>query len=99
MEIAMLLRRAVLSVLLMAGLGAGALAADTGAMFRGGAAHLGVYPGRAIGGAPVLRWKFQTGGKVVASPAVADGVAYVGSADGAFYAIDMAGGGLKWKFQ
>jgi eukaryotic-like serine/threonine-protein kinase len=35
---------------------------------------------------------------VVSSPAVVDGVAYVGSTDGNFYAVDVGTGTLKWKF-
>ena len=33
------------------------------------------------------RWRFETGGEVWSSPAVVDGVLYVGSADGYVYAI------------
>src|SRR5689334_16985337 len=36
------------------------------------------------------RWKYQTGGIVDSSPAVADGVVYVGSADHFVYAIQAA---------
>jgi len=36
---------------------------------------------------------------VHASPAVADGVVYVGSWDSYFYALDAEGGALKWKFK
>jgi polyvinyl alcohol dehydrogenase (cytochrome) len=44
-------------------------------------------------------WTFPTGDAVTASPAVVDGVVYVGSWDGYFYAIDAASGQLKWKIQ
>jgi glucose dehydrogenase len=46
-----------------------------------------------------LRWTFVTGDAVTASPAVVDGVVYVGAWDGFFYALDAATGALKWKFQ
>jgi len=44
-------------------------------------------------------WDFATGDVVSASPAVVNGVVYVGSWDGFFYALDAATGTLKWKFQ
>ncbi len=44
-------------------------------------------------------WKRATGGPVPATPAVADGIVYVGSYDGKFYAFDARTGGLKWKFK
>jgi outer membrane protein assembly factor BamB len=47
----------------------------------------------------VLQWKFATGDVVHASPAVAQGVVYVGSYDGRFYAIDATSGQQKWVFQ
>jgi outer membrane protein assembly factor BamB len=75
-----------------------AQAADDVTMFRGNASHTGVYPGRAIA-APLLRWKFATKGKVIASPALMDGTLYVGSTDGNFYALDAASGTLRWTFQ
>jgi len=76
----------------------GALAQDA-AMFRGNLQHTGVY---GAGGVPKLnglKWKFHTGGSVISSPAVVNGVAYVGSTDGNLYAIDMNSGGQKWKFE
>jgi outer membrane protein assembly factor BamB len=47
----------------------------------------------------VPAWTFPTGDAVTASPAVVDGVVYVGSWDGYFYAIDAATGNQKWKVQ
>jgi eukaryotic-like serine/threonine-protein kinase len=67
-------------------------------MFRGGAQHAGVY----TGGVPELhgvKWKFRTNGQVYSSPAIADGIAIVGSTDGAVYGIDLESGSSKWKFQ
>ncbi|HZR83396.1 MAG TPA: PQQ-binding-like beta-propeller repeat protein [Candidatus Binatia bacterium] len=43
-------------------------------------------------------WSFPTADAVTASPAVVDGVVYVGSWDGAFYALDAATGAVKWSF-
>jgi outer membrane protein assembly factor BamB len=65
-------------------------------MFRFGAAHTGYNTvENKIGTANVseltARWIAATGGVVESSPAVAKGVAYVGSADGKLYAFDAAG--------
>jgi len=46
-----------------------------------------------------LAWTFATGDAVSASPTVVDGVVYVGSWDGYFYALDAHSGKLIWKFQ
>jgi outer membrane protein assembly factor BamB len=68
-------------------------------MFRGNLAHTGVYD--AIG-APRLtgmQWKFHTGGLIISSPVIADGLVYAGSTDGYLYAVDLDSGKLKWKFE
>ena len=39
-----------------------------------------------------LLWRYTTGGSVESTPAVADGVVYVGSADQHLYALDAASG-------
>jgi outer membrane protein assembly factor BamB len=66
-------------------------------MFRGDAAHRGVYP--AIGPKLVgMQWRFPTGGDVISSPAVAGGVVYIGSGDGKVYAIDELTGVQRWAF-
>lgn len=44
-------------------------------------------------------WFFPTGDAVSASPTVVNGVVYVGSWDGFFYALDALSGKLRWKFQ
>jgi outer membrane protein assembly factor BamB len=41
-------------------------------------------------------WQVQTGDVVQSSPAIADGIAYVGSEDGLCYAIDASTGVTKW---
>jgi outer membrane protein assembly factor BamB len=45
-----------------------------------------------------LGWKFTTGGAVISSPTVADGIVYVGSSDHNIYAIGALNGSLIWKF-
>ena len=46
-----------------------------------------------------LLWKYKTGGQIQASPAVANGVVYVGSTDHVLYALDAKQWGLKWNFK
>ena len=45
------------------------------------------------------KWTYATGDAVSASPTVVDGVVYIGSWDGFFYALDASTGALRWKFQ
>ncbi len=46
-----------------------------------------------------LVWKFDTGAAVRSSPAVSNGVVYIGSADGHLYAVDANTGQERWKFK
>jgi len=67
--------------------------------FHGDVARTGVYetPGpRQLGG---VKWIFKTGGPIVSSPAVADGVVYITSLDGHLYTIDEETGKEKWNFK
>jgi len=74
------------------------LAADaTG--FRGDAARSGHYTAPGAPELHGLRWKFRTGGAVQSSPAVRDGIVYVGSNDGRLYALDAGSGGERWRLQ
>jgi eukaryotic-like serine/threonine-protein kinase len=43
-------------------------------------------------------WKHSTRNEVWSSPAVANGVLYVGSRDGGVYALSTSTGTLRWKF-
>lgn len=45
-----------------------------------------------------LRWSFTTGGIVTSSPAVVNGVVYVGSGDGNIYALDVLTGTKIWNY-
>lgn len=67
-------------------------------MFRGNLSHTGVYEGVGVPKFNAVKWKFQTSGRVISSPAVSGGVAYVGSTDGNLYAVDADSGALRWKF-
>ncbi|HTS70523.1 MAG TPA: PQQ-binding-like beta-propeller repeat protein [Terriglobia bacterium] len=68
------------------------------AMFRGDPGHTGVYPTAGKAKAQKELWRFKTGNVNRSTPAVRDGVVYVGSGTGILYAIDAASGNLKWKF-
>jgi len=67
-------------------------------MFRGGQRLLG----RASGALPdsmALAWKFKTAGQVKSSPAIDDGLVFVGSSDANIYAIDLANGRQVWAYR
>jgi outer membrane protein assembly factor BamB len=65
--------------------------------FRGNVAQTGV----SASGLPEKlkeRWKFKTDDGVEGTPAIADGVVYIGSYDENLYAIDLKTGKQKWKY-
>src|SRR3954452_20711184 len=66
--------------------------------FRGDPSHTGVYEAAGVPKFTKVKWKFHTQGGVLSSPAVVNGVVYVGSEDGNLYAVDQESGALKWKF-
>jgi len=80
---------------------AAAVAAD-GIMFGFDAAHSHFNPYERILSpvtVPHLKqaWTAQTGSKIPSSPAVANGVVYVGSQDGKLYAFDATTGATLWR--
>ncbi|HLX84728.1 MAG TPA: PQQ-binding-like beta-propeller repeat protein [Terriglobales bacterium] len=67
--------------------------------FHGNNAHSGIYGAagpKQLGG---VKWAFKAGGPIVASPAIADGVVYIGAMDGHLYALDQETGKEKWNFK
>jgi outer membrane protein assembly factor BamB len=75
-----------------------ALANSPWPMFRGNLRHTGLSPYDTSTNPGKLKWKFETGGFVVSSPAIgSDGTIYVGSFDGGLYAINP-NGTEKWNF-
>ena len=71
---------------------------QTASMFRGNLEHTGVCASAPLAQFGKIKWKFQTGGRVISSAAVADGMVYFGSTDGNLYALDLQSGAQKWKF-
>jgi len=66
-------------------------------MFRGNAAHTGVYAGAAPRQFHHVKWKFLTGSGVIGSPVILDSVIYFGSDDHNIYAVDASTGRQIWK--
>jgi len=67
-------------------------------MFRGGQQLLG----RASGALPdsmVIAWKFKTDGAIKSSPAIDDGLVFIGSDDANIYAIDLKTGDGVWAYK
>lgn len=67
-------------------------------MFRGNPEHTGVSSARFFAGQGGVKWQVQTGGAVRSSPAVTDTRVFIGSGDGALYALDRSDGTLIWRF-
>ena len=67
-------------------------------MFRGDAAHSGIYPGSGPRQLHGVKWKFATGDRIVSSPVLSEGVVYFGSDDNNLYAVEAATGRQNWKF-
>jgi outer membrane protein assembly factor BamB/endonuclease YncB( thermonuclease family) len=70
----------------------------TSAMFRGGPTHSGVQPGPGLTAPAKLPWEFRTASSIFSSPAIVDGVIYVGSLDGSVYALNSSSGPALWQF-
>jgi outer membrane protein assembly factor BamB len=89
----------ILGWFLLLGFGTRARADSKPAMFRANPQHTGVYDAQGAAPEQKERWRFKTGHVNRSTPAVVDGVVYVGSHDGNLYAIDAQTGTLKWRFQ
>ena len=69
------------------------------ATFHGDAARTGVYSTAGPQQLNGTKWTFKTDGPIIGSPAIANGVVYIGSTDGNLYAVDQETGKQKWKFK
>ncbi len=47
----------------------------------------------------IVQWTFSTQGAIESSPAVVNGVVYIGSRDGKLYAVNAATGIKQWEYQ
>jgi len=93
------MKRCILGILFFALCLSLSTSAQDVAIFRGDLQHTGVYGAPGVPKLNGIKWKFHTGGRMISSPTVVNGVAYVGSTDGNLYAIDSGSGALKWKFE
>jgi outer membrane protein assembly factor BamB len=74
------------------------LGAAAQATFHGDNARSGVYAGNGPAQLQGVKWSFDTGGPVFASPVVAGEVVYIASSSGALLAIERNSGQEIWKF-
>jgi outer membrane protein assembly factor BamB len=66
-------------------------------IYRGNPGLHGVAAGT-LGDRLELAWSFETGGAIISSPVVVEGIAYFGSTDGSVYAVDVASGEKLWSY-
>ena len=85
------------SVLFAGFLSVGASAVDEWPMFHFDPSHSGYTTSQAPKTSS-LRWRYATGGSVASSPAVADGIVFVGSSDNKVYALDELTGAQIWNY-
>ena len=71
--------------------------AAQGWMFRADPAHTGAYEDTGCLPTDNVIWTYQTLGSVTSSPAVVDGVVYVGSSDRSVYALNADDGTKLWS--
>lgn len=66
--------------------------------FHGDVTRTGVYATSGPAQLSGVKWAFDTGGPVFASPVVAGGVVYIASASGKLFALDRETGRERWQF-
>lgn len=67
-------------------------------MHRGDPSRDGAVDGVGLEGDPVLLWQVKLPGRAARSPAISQGLAFVGSGDGEMRALDAATGEQRWSF-
>ena len=87
----------LLSLIFSGSSGVTAQASADWQMFRGDLAHHGVGTGSPVLNARLL-WNFSAGGQIYSSPAVVDGVVFVGSLNGNIYALKADNGAELWNY-
>lgn len=53
----------------------------------------------AISSKPLLKWKFQTKGKLFSSPVICGDIVFIGSCDSNLYALNKTNGDILWKYK
>lgn len=66
--------------------------------FRSDLQNTGVYDDGGVHPGSGIKWNFSTGDRVYSSPAVVDGIVYIGSDDNRVYALESETGMEKWNF-
>lgn len=66
--------------------------------FHANEKHTGIYGSENYTSFGSLKWKFKSHGKIFSSPAVNNGMVYIGSEDHNLYAIDQKTGEQLWKY-
>jgi outer membrane protein assembly factor BamB len=66
-------------------------------MFRGDSAHTGQLGGPAPVGHPVITWRYDSGGEITSTAAVADGLIFFTGKRGDLFSVDAASGELRWQ--
>lgn len=68
-----------------------------GKTMRGNLKRDGIFQTSGVAELGGVKWKFQTGGAVRSSAVLVDGIVYIGSNDGYFYALNAASGAVVWR--
>jgi outer membrane protein assembly factor BamB len=66
--------------------------------FRANERHTGICASENYRSFGNLKWKFRSNGKIFSSPAISNGIVYIGSEDHNLYAIDQKTGKQVWKY-
>lgn len=67
--------------------------------YRSNNQNSGIYEDSGVRPEPVILWNYKTDNKVGSSPAVVNGVVYIGSNDGKLYALNAITGVKLWDFK
>lgn len=70
---------------------------DDWSMFHANPSHSGVATGNPVLN-PTLVWKYTTGNSIASSPAISNGVVYIGSDDKNLYAFNSTNGDKLWNY-
>ena len=89
------MKNALFGVMLGSLLVAGSASAQS--MFRADSIHAGAYRDQGPRAFHRVKWRFQTGDRIVSSPVYTGGTIYFGGDDGNIYAVSAADGRQLWK--